>query len=398
MSESEERRLPETLKPYLASEEQRLKEFPVARDGIFMAHAGVCILPQRVVDVMKTYLDDCCTAHQESGEVWRHLTETRAIAAQLIGAKASEIALLGPTSMGLSLVANGLPWKAGDEVICYQDDYPANVYPWMNLERLGVKIRFLQPERPGEITPELVEQALTENTRMVALASCHYLTGFRIDVEAIGKLLRARGIWFCLDGIQSLGAFQTRVEHVDFLSADAHKWMLGPLAAGIFYVREELQEVLRPSLIGAWNVNSPNFIAQDQVSFEKGGRRYEPGVLNAVGIYGMRKAIEMLMEIGIDVVSERLLGLKSHLLSRLKSLGFVPIGPENGPNASSITTVCHSDSAVSLENIFQHLSNHGVSISLRHNRAGEPHLRFSPHFYNSEAEIERVIELIRELV
>src|SRR5690606_19769102 len=120
--------------------------------------------PQRVVDVMKTYLDDCCTAHQESGEVWRHLTETRSIAAQLIGAKASEIALLGPTSMGLSLVANGLPWKEGDELVCYQEDYPANVYPWMNLERQGVKIRFLKPERPGAITPELVEQALTEKT------------------------------------------------------------------------------------------------------------------------------------------------------------------------------------------------------------------------------------------
>ncbi len=385
-----------TLESLLASESTRLAEFPVARDSIFMAHAGVCILPRRVVKAMQDYLEMCCLTHQESGAVWHTLDETRGVAAKLIGAKASEISLLGPTSLGLSLVANGLPWQAGDEIVCYQDDYPANVYPWMDLQRRGVVLKFVRTDAPGAITAEVVERALTPKTRMVALASCHYFTGYRIDVDAIGRMLRDRGIWFCLDAIQTIGAFDTRVDCVDFLSADAHKWMLGPMAAGIFYVREELRDVLRPSLVGAWNVKSPNFIAQDAVEFERGGRRYEPGVLNAAGIIGMKAGLEMLLELGIENISARLLALKAHLIPRLEALGFGVIPPVAGAAASSITTATR-DGGAPLENVFEHLAKNRVVVSLRHNRAGKAHLRFSPHFYNTGAEIDRVIELIGEL-
>jgi selenocysteine lyase/cysteine desulfurase len=383
-----------TLESLLSSESRRLMEFPVARESIFMAHAGVCILPHRVARAMQDYLETCCLAHQESGEVWRTLNDTRAVAAQLIGAQASEISLLGPTSLGLSLVANGLPWQAGDEIVCYHDDYPANVYPWMELQRRGVVLKFLQTEIPGVITLEAVEQALTPKTRMVALASCHYFTGCRIDVNAIGKMLRDRGIWFCLDAIQTVGAFDTRVDYVDFLSADAHKWMLGPMAAGIFFVREELRETLRPSLVGAWNVKSPNFIALDEVEFERGGRRYEPGVLNAAGIMGMKAGLEMLLGLGIENISAHLLALKSHLVPRLQDLGFDVLPPAEGDAASSITTAAR-EGDVPLERVFEHLAQNRVVVSLRHNRAGKAHLRFSPHFYNTEAEIDRVMELVK---
>ncbi len=384
---------PMTLDELLASESTRIAEFPVAEKSIFMAHAGVCILPRRVTRAMQEYLEMCSLQHQESGDVWRHLNETRVIAGKLIGAKASEISLLGPTSLGLSLVANGLPWQAGDEIVCYHDDYPANVYPWMDLQRLGVVVKFIQTDAPGAVTVEAVEQALSAKTKFVALASVHFFTGARIDVNAIGQMLRQRGILFCLDAIQTLGAFDTSVEYVDFLSADAHKWMLGPMAAGIFYVREEVQELLRPSLVGAWNVRSPNFIAQDEVVFEKGGRRYEPGVLNAAGIYGMRAGLEMLLEFGIENVSHRLLTLKRHLVPRLQALGFEVLPPTDGASASGITTATRSG-GVPLERVFDHLTAHQVVVSLRHNRAGVPHLRFSPHVYNTEAEIDRVVELI----
>jgi cysteine desulfurase / selenocysteine lyase len=383
-----------TLQDIVDVESTRLAEFPVARESIFMAHAGVCILPRRVASAMQEYLEMCCLAHQESGEVWRTLNETRTVAAKVIGAKASEIALLGPTSLGLSLVANGLPWQEGDEIVCYHDDYPANVYPWMDLRRRGVKLVFVKTETPGAITREAVEQVLTPKTKLVALASCHFFTGRRIDVDSIGKMLRERGILFCLDAIQTVGAFETRVDHVDFLSADAHKWMLGPMAAGIVYVREELHDLLRPSLLGAWNVQSPNFIAQDEVLFERGGRRYEPGVLNAVGILGMKAALEMLLELGIDNISARLLSLKAHLVPKLQALGFEVLPPTESEMASSITTATR-DQGAPLDQVFDHLAKNHVVVSLRHNRAGKAHLRFSPHFYNTEAEIDRVAELIK---
>jgi len=377
------------------SEAERLAEFPIARDSIFLAHAGVTILPRRVTKVMQDYLEESCLRMQEFPEAWRAVNETRVVAAKMIGAKASEISLLGPTSLGLSLVANGLDWQPGDEVVCYQDDYPANVYPWTDLARHGVIVKLLKPQSPGAITPELVEAQLTAKTKLVALASCHFLSGYRIQIDTIGQMLRSRGVLFCLDAIQTLGAFETRVDHVDFLSADSHKWMLGPMAAGIVYVREEVQERLRPTLLGSWNVQSPNFIAQEQIAFEKGGRRYEPGVLNVAGILGMKAGLELLLEKGIPEVSAQLLRLKTRLVEKLEPHGYRFLGPTSGPNASGITTTWREEgSGPSLTQIFDHLTAQRISPSLRYDRAGKAYLRFSPHFYNTEAEMDRVVEAL----
>jgi len=380
------------LEDLIADESKRLAEFPIARDHIFMAHAGVTILPRRAVKAMQDYLEGSCVAHQEFPDAWRAMNETRALAAKLIGAKPSEIALLGPTSLGLSLVANGLDWQPGDEVVCYADDYPANVYPWIELRRRGVVVRYLEPAQPGGITPETVERALTAKTKLVSLASCHFLTGNRIQIDTIGCLLRERGILFCLDAIQTVGAFETLVEHVDFLSADSHKWMLGPMSAGIVYVREEHQERLRPSLLGAWNIKSPNFIAQDEIVFEAGARRYEPGVLNMTGILGMKAAMELLIEAGIDNVSARLLHLNAYIQQRLKPLGFEFAGQPQGCLPSGIVTASHPDRDVA--RLFDHLAANKVAVSHRHDRAGKAYLRFSPHFYNTEAEVDRIADLI----
>ena len=147
------------------------------------------------------------------------------------------------------------------------DDYPANVYPWTDLARRGVVPRALRPERPGEFTPALVESALTPRTRLVALASAFFVNGYRIDVDAIGQMLHARGVLFSVDAIQTLGAMPLSVEHVDFLSADAHKWMLGPLSAGIVYIKKTHFARLRPILLGAANVRSPDFVAQEEIVF-----------------------------------------------------------------------------------------------------------------------------------
>ncbi len=380
----------------LADESRRLAEFPVARDHIFMAHAGVTILPRRAVKAMQDYLEGSCVAHQEFPEAWRAMNETRALAARLIGAQASEIALLGPTSVGLSLVANGLDWNVGDEVVCYADDYPANVYPWLELRRRGVVVRYLEPSTLGGITPEVVERALTPKTRLVALASCHFLTGNRIQIDAIGRMLRSRGILFCLDAIQTVGAFETLVEHVDFLSADSHKWMLGPMSAGIVYVREEHQERLRPTLLGAWNIKSPNFIAQDEISFEAGARRYEPGVLNMAGILGMKASMELIMEAGVAQISARMLQLRQCLHQQLTPLGFEFVAQPEGCLPSGIVTASHP--SLDTGALFEHLAAHRVVVSHRHDRSGKAYLRFSPHFYNTEAEVQRIVELISQKI
>jgi selenocysteine lyase/cysteine desulfurase len=291
------------------------------------------------------------------------------------------------------LFANGIPWREGDELLCYGGDYPANVYPWLNLRERGVVVRYLETERPGEITAEIVAAALTPRTRLVALASCHFLTGFRIDVDAIGRLLHERGVLFSLDAIQTLGAFPLSVAHVDFLSADAHKWMLGPLAIGIVFVKKQHFEMLRPTLVGAWNVRSPRFIAQKEIVFEETARRYEPGVLNIVGMYGMRAAIELLTGAGIDRVAARLLDLKKQIVAGLDNLGFEIHGPRDGAHASSITTFRHPRADMTA--LFARLEENRIAASLRHNPEGVEFLRFSPHFYNTAGEIARAIEVLR---
>lgn len=377
----------------ILDEASRLEAFPVCKNKIFLAHAGVTALPKCVADAVISYTQASCENHQEFGNVLRDIHETRRIAADFIGAKAEEIALLGPTSLGLSLFANGLPWKEGDEILCYASDYPANVYPWMDLARRGVVVRYLEPERAGEITPELIKRALTPRTRLAALASCNFLTGFRIDVDSIGKLLHERGVLFSLDAIQTLGTAPLSVEHVDFLSADAHKWMLGPMAIGIVYVKKEHFELLRPTLLGAWNVRSPNFITQDEIAFYETAQRYEPGVLNIAGVYGMRAALEMLLNVGLNNVYARILELKNGLVAALTELGFEFIPPTSGQNVSGITTCKHP--SADMAKLFAALEEKNIIASLRFDRAGNQFLRFSPHFYNTLDEISQVVNVLR---
>ena len=380
---------------FFPSEQARLQQFPVLQERLFLAHAGVCVLPNVAVEAMQEYLQRCALQQQEHEGVWRMVQQTRALSAAWLGAKASEIALLGPTSLGLSLVANGLDWRAGDEVIYHAQDYPANVYPWLNLQRQGVVLKALPTPRPGEITAELVEASLSQRTRLVALSSCHFLTGRRLPIDEIGRMLRARGVLFCLDAIQTLGAFPTSVEHVDFLSADSHKWLLGPMAAGVVYVREELQDQLRPSLLGAWNVCSPQFIAQSQIDFEPTARRYEPGVLNLVGIAGMRASMALLQEAGPAAISRQLLALGAHLRQGLEPLGFEFLLPGDDPLASGIVTMRQSSAmGPSMAKVGAHLRQRGIETSLRTSHQGGELLRFSPHYYNTLGEMQRVVDEI----
>jgi len=374
---------------FFESEADRLDQFPVARERVFVGHAGVSPLPRCAADAMHAHIQASCAHHQEFGDVLKDVGRTRNTCAEIIGASWEEVALLGPTSLGLSLFANGIEWQRGDELLCYRDDYPANVYPWVNLQHQGVKVRFLEPEEPGRITPELVEASLTPATKMVALASCHFLTGWRIDIDRIGELLRSRGVLFTLDAIQTIGAFPTSVKHVDFLSADAHKWMLGPLAIGIVYVQRENFDLCKPTLLGAWNIQSPDFITQDSIAFEPTARRYEPGVLNVTGTYGMKASLDMIQHHGIDRISKRILETRDGLWSMLRERGFVTVSPENDPLRSGILTVRHP--SLPSEKLFAKLEAANISASLRKDRAGTSYLRFSPHFYNTLEEMERIV-------
>lgn len=311
-----------TVAEVLSNEDLRRHEFPVAREKAFLAHAAVCALPRRVSEAMRDHAARAALDDQEESFPAAQFRRARELAARLLNAQPGEIALVGPTSLALSFVAAGLPFRKGDNILVYFDDYPSNVYPWMALAEKGVEVRLLNVREYGRIRAIDVTGQIDEQTRLVALASCHFVAGWRVEVDAIGKILRDRNVLFCVDAIQTLGAFPTGVEHVDFLAADAHKWLLGPCGAGIFFVRKSMQEKLRPAVHGWHNVRCPDFVAQEQMVYLPDARRYEAGTANLAGLAGLVAGMELLLEVGVENIAVELLRKRAWLAPALMEKGY----------------------------------------------------------------------------
>jgi len=227
----------------------------------------------------------------------------------------------------------------------------------------------------------------------VALASCHFISGHRLDHEGIGKYLHGRGILFCLDAIQTLGAFPTTVGHVDFLAADAHKWLLGPCGAGVFYVRRELQDRLNPPVYGWHNVRNPNYVAQDRIVFRPGAVKYEAGTHNLLGLIGLIAAMELVTKIGVENIAAELLRKRAQLVPALQAKGLTVLNADaKADNASGI--VSFYQPGKDLAALHKKLTDAGIVTSLRTDREGQNYIRLAPHFYNSDVELHRVLELL----
>ena len=381
-----------TLSKILSNEELRQHEFPVAKNKIFLGHAGVCPLPRCVAQAMI----DCAnggTLGDQEAFVMHKIADARKAGAKLLNCEPDEVSLVGPTSLALSLVAAGLKFRKGDNILIYHDDYPSNVYPWLALAEQGVKVRLLNTRGLGIIRAIDVMGQVDENTRLVALASNHFISGYRLDHNAVGKFLRERGILFCLDAIQTLGAFPTTVENVDFLAADSHKWLLGPCGAGIFYVKRDLQEKLNPPIYGWHNVRNPNFVAQEKIELRSGAAKFEAGTHNLIGLVGLLAAMELALEIGVENISAELLRKRTWLVPALQAKGFVVLNAEPKiENASGITTFFTPGK--DLAPLHKKLEEAGVIASLRTDRKAQNYIRLSPHFYNTDAELQRVLELL----
>ncbi|MBI4326292.1 MAG: aminotransferase class V-fold PLP-dependent enzyme [Chloroflexi bacterium] len=382
-----------TLAELLANEDLRRHEFPVAREKIFLAHAGVCPLPRRVSEAIQAYCRQGTRGDQEAVLTEAQIHRTRELAGRLLNAEAGEIALVGPTSLSLSFIAGGLPWRKNDNILVYFDDYPSNVYPWMALAAKGVEVRFLNARALGIVRPMDVIGQVDEQTRLVALASCHFVAGYRPDLRAIGEALKKRHILFCVDAIQTLGAFPTPVGHIDFLAADAHKWLLGPCAAGILFVRKSLQAMLLPSAHGWHNVRCPNYVAQEEMVYRSDARRYEAGTANLLGLVGLNAALELLLEIGIDQIAAELLRKRAWLVPALQAKGYSVLHAD-APSAHASGIISFHRPESDLAALHQRLERENVVTSLRADRSGQRYLRLSPHFYNTDAELQRLLELL----
>ena len=366
------------------------KYFPVVDELIYLDHAGVSPLSTRVVGAVEGFLQRAC----EGGGIYtqefdQEVERVRDQAACLIGAHPDEIAFAKNTSEALSWVAAGINWFPEDKIIINDLEFPSNVYPWMNLKEIGVQLKTISAS-DGRITPEMIESSLDPRTRLVALSSVQYQNGFRANLEKIGKICRERGILFCVDGIQSVGAIPLDVhdEKIDFLAADGHKWMLAPEGVAIFYCRRENLELLKPVSVGWKSVVKPREFDRIDFTLRSDAARFECGSLNILGIFALGSALDLLIEIGIEAIYERILTLTNYIYKEAKEREVPVLSPWGKGERSGIVGLKVQDPKF----VHRKLLTEKIVTAVRGNA-----LRLSPHFYNTEAEIQQFFETLEKL-
>lgn len=364
-------------------------EFPITRNFNFMNHAAAAPISRRSADAARRYLSRAEEYAYVHSEFFKHVDRVRVLVAQLLNANPDEVAFSKNTSEGISFVANGLTWQSGDNVVIANVEFPANVYPWQALRANGVEVRTVF-EEDGRIPIESMFEAIDSRTRVVSISSVQFASGFRTDLATLGEYCQSKGVFFCVDAIQSLGAFPIDVKamYIDFLAADGHKWLCAPEGAGIFYVRKEIQGHLRPTTIGWLSMREPFVFSKYQFEFAESAKRYEAGSYNLPGVFALGGAIELALEIGIETISRRLLALTDRLVNGVREKGYRVISSRVPAEASSI--VAFISDVHDQEKIQQHLEGeHRIVIAVRNGR-----LRASPHMYTSEAEIDQLIRAL----
>jgi cysteine desulfurase/selenocysteine lyase len=369
------------------------REFPILGELAFFNHAGVAPISGRAAEAMRRYADQAATRAYVGSGWYRRAHEVKQLAAQLIHARGPhEIAFVGNTSHGLSLVAKGIDWQPGDNVVITNVEYPANRYPWIDLERLGVEVIEVLQLPDGRIDPEDVANAITNRTRVVSVSHVQYASGHRLDLRPISDMVHRVNGYLCVDAIQSVGALPVDVQAmgIDFLAADGHKWMLGPEGAGIFYCHEDLCPLLHPNVVGWMNMVDAQNYGDYRYEFQMDARRFEPGSYNIPGILGLGASLELLLEVGIDQVWSRIDALTTQLCDGLQAKGYLLFTPRDtsGDERSGIL-LWNPKPGQDPKRLVTDLDKQGIIIVVREGR-----LRASPHFYNTPEQIERLLDAL----
>jgi selenocysteine lyase/cysteine desulfurase len=353
-------------------------------------------MPAVVADAVRKAVDQCEAGAYLDGDWFGEMDKVHQEVARFINADEAEVALVKNTSEAISIVAQGVDWKAGDRVVTAAVEYPANVYPWMEAARKHDIELVMVPEQPDEMGRQQVamEKILAElehpRTRVLTLSHVEFASGQRHDIARFGAICRERGILFNVDGIQSLGSLPVDVKamNIDFLGACGHKWMCGPPGAGLFYIRRELQDRIRPLVIGATTVINDMDYGHYDYTLKPNARRYESGTPNLLGCFGFGAALQLLSSMGIDAIADRLKTLTDRLINGIELRGYTIVSPR--ANDAWSGTVCFTSSKHSHDEVFKMLrKEHQIEIAVRENR-----LRCSPHFYNTETQIDGLIEAL----
>ncbi|NOX35952.1 MAG: aminotransferase class V-fold PLP-dependent enzyme [Calditrichaeota bacterium] len=364
--------------------------FPHIDQGVvYLNHAAVSPMHRRALQAMEDYFQERMVGDIE---YWPRAMEKKQLLkqhiARLIHASAEHIALVNNTSTGLNILANGLDWKPGDRILLNDFEFPANVYPFLNLRRRGVEIDFV-PHRNGRILLDDLAARITPRTRLLTISFVEFLNGFRNDLVAIGELCRQHGLIFCVDGIQGVGALQLDVQAtgIDFLANGGQKWLMWPLGMAFVYVSPRLFDQLHPAFAGWLSVEQAWDFFDYRLAFLPDASRFEPGTHNVPGIIGALASTELFLEIGMARIEAHILHLAGKLIQELQQRGYRLFTPTEEKFRSGIVTFYHDRA----ESLFDYLKQQHIHVSLR-----EGMIRVSPHFYNTEGDIAAFLNALED--
>lgn len=368
--------------------EQFRRLMPCTQQWSYFDHAAVAPLSLPAQSALTNWAKEFAEHGAVNWPQWAaELEHLRRRAAELMHADTAEVALIHNTTEGINLVAEGFPWQSGDNVVMFDDEFPSNVYPWMNLASRGVEVRRV----PGGDRPKLddLANACDRRTRIVTLSWVGFASGWRHDLDEVAELVHRRGALLFVDGIQGLGVFPLDVRQtpIDFLSADGHKWLLGPEGAGLFFVRQEHLDRLRPLGLGWNSVVQAHDFNKIELRLKPSAGRYEGGTYNMPGLLALGASLEMLADYPPEKISARVLELTDAICRRLPEVGAVTTTCPDHEHASGI--VSFDVPGRNLAEMRRQCRERQVVLSCRGGR-----LRVSPHAYNNAEDIDRLFEAL----
>lgn len=369
------------------NKEQARSFFPYLDNGIiYFNHAATGPVSKLVKDRISNLLDEKSNNNFDDYEAFLNVaSETKELLAKLLNCEADRIAFVDNTTNGLNILAQSMHWEKGDRILLNDVEFPANVYPYLNLKQKGVEIDFVKSIN-GIVTAEQIIDSIKPQTKLVSVSFVQFLSGYKIDLKKIGSYCRKNNIVFCVDAIQGLGAVNLDVEEssIDFLSCGTQKWMLGLHGLGFIFIKESLQQKINPAFIGWLSVNDSWNLLDYKFALKSSADVFQGGTLNTFGIYALNSSLKLFTEFGFDKVETEVIKNSRYFIKRLLNSGFEPILKNcSESELSGIVTIKPENP----ELVLSKLLKRKIFCALR-----EKYIRFSPHFYNTSQEIDAVVD------
>jgi cysteine desulfurase/selenocysteine lyase len=365
--------------------------FPITDRAIYLNHAAVSPPPTTTVQAVQAQLRDVA----ENGSLnYRHWVATkeraRKLAADMIGARPEQIAFMRNTSDCLSTIANGLRWRTGDNLVTFRNEFPSNIYPWLRLrEAFGVEVRMCE-ERDGRIDLDDMIGLIDERTRIVAISQVQYASGFRADLERLGRAARAHDALLVVDVIQAMGVIPTNVavELIDVAAGAGHKWLLTPEGVGILYLSDRARARVEPTLVGWTSVPQPEDYSNFEQGWNRGALAWETGTGPTALIHGLEASLKLLTETGVERIAAYLEHLTDYLCERLSNRPYQIVSARRPGEKSQIVCVRHNGGPTPMA-LYAHLKQRNIITAPRGDR-----LRIAPHLYNTREEIDALVDAL----